>query len=188
MEKVGNTVFGCAIFVASLVTTLALTDRLNHDGAANIPIVGRFFPEPTTELTARHIVGPSLLPNITAELPRQTVAQTVVTHPDAINTVFRPSSGAAPHTAKIGFQFRYNVVLGNEGDAFERITAKWQEATAATEQLLRHQNTKLLTSRHGTQILKHDLIAALNRTLFADGSEAPVAAITELVWKDWLMQ
>lgn len=188
MEKVGNTVFGCAIFIASLVITLTVTDRLNHAGTANIPIVCRFFPEPTAEVATRHIAGPSVSPRTTGVHPGEPVAQTVVTHPDAIDTVFRPSSGATQHTAKIGFTFRYNVLPGNEEHAFQRITAKWQEATAATKQLLKHQNTKLLTSRHGTEILKHDLIAELNRTLFADGDEAPVAAITELVWQDWLLQ
>ncbi|MCK5941042.1 MAG: hypothetical protein KAI24_03655 [Planctomycetes bacterium] len=37
---------GLVLFVASLVGGLAATGRLNHEGTANIPVLGGFFPEP----------------------------------------------------------------------------------------------------------------------------------------------
>ncbi|MFK7739083.1 MAG: hypothetical protein AB8H80_02080 [Planctomycetota bacterium] len=42
-------VIGLALFVGSLVGGLAATGRLNHEGTANIPVLGGFFPEPPPE-------------------------------------------------------------------------------------------------------------------------------------------
>jgi hypothetical protein len=37
---------GAALFVGSLLGSLAATGRLNHEGAANIPVLNSFFPVP----------------------------------------------------------------------------------------------------------------------------------------------
>ena len=41
-----NVVLGLLLFAGALVGGLAATGRLNHEGTANIPVLGSFFPEP----------------------------------------------------------------------------------------------------------------------------------------------
>lgn len=41
-----NGVVGVALFAGALIGGLAATGRLNHEGTANIPLLGSFFPEP----------------------------------------------------------------------------------------------------------------------------------------------
>ncbi|MCC7066708.1 MAG: hypothetical protein IT456_28190, partial [Planctomycetes bacterium] len=46
MKIIINIVLGLLLFVGALVGGLAATGRLNHEGAANIPVLGSFFPAP----------------------------------------------------------------------------------------------------------------------------------------------
>jgi hypothetical protein len=46
MKIVINLVVGLVLFAGALIGGLAATGRLNHEGTANIPLLGSFFPEP----------------------------------------------------------------------------------------------------------------------------------------------
>lgn len=46
MKIVVNLVVGLLLFAGTLIGGLAATGRLNHEGTANIPLLGSFFPEP----------------------------------------------------------------------------------------------------------------------------------------------
>lgn len=181
MGKVRTAILASALFAASMIVTLLATDRFDHDGTANLPVVNWFFPAPDQQVECRRIVGPSL--RVGSQL-----AKTAVTHPDTVQAVFRPLSDGRPLTAKVGFQFSYEVEPGHEERAFERITAKWADATTATRELLEQQDVHLLTAHHGIEVVQQELIEALNDTLFQSKDGKRFAAVTGLVWKDWLLQ
>ena len=114
-----------------------------------------------------------------------------VTHPDLIQHAFNPKQRSGKGVAKISFKFVYTVVQDVakkdvEHTAFELIKQNWDRATGNSLTLLRSRSYAELNSAAGTKILEHDLMQLLTNTLFP--GEHPIAQVTEVIWKDWLLQ
>ena len=64
---------GLGLFVGSLFGGLALTGRLNHEGTANIPVLGSFFPASQsaaeTATAAKSAASPHEKRNVSTRAP-----------------------------------------------------------------------------------------------------------------------
>jgi len=110
-----------------------------------------------------------------------------VRHPDSIKVTFNPRTKAGKGTARVEFKFVYRVREDLEEQAFEQIKANWEQANSNALMLLRKRSMEELQSETGMQILAADLIADLDRTLFAT-AEPRIAKVVNVLWKDWLFQ
>lgn len=110
-----------------------------------------------------------------------------VKHPDKISVTFNPRTKAGKGTARCVFKFTYRVREDLEDQAFEQVKANWEQAGSNALMLLRKRSMEELQSETGMQILAADMIADLDRTIFA-GAEPRIAKVVNVIWIEWLFQ
>jgi flagellar basal body-associated protein FliL len=110
-----------------------------------------------------------------------------VKHPDKITVTFNPRTKAGKGTARCVFKFTYRVREDLEDQAFEQVKANWEQAGSSALMLLRKRSMEELQSETGMQILAADMIAELDRTIFA-GADPRIAKVANVIWIEWLFQ
>jgi flagellar basal body-associated protein FliL len=110
-----------------------------------------------------------------------------VKHPDKISVTFNPRTKAGKGTARCVFKFTYRVREDLEDQAFEQVKANWEQAGSNALMLLRKRSMEELQSETGMQILAADMIAELDRTIFA-GADPRIAKVANVIWIEWLFQ
>lgn len=111
-----------------------------------------------------------------------------VTHPDLVKKEFNPRTRAGKGYCRVSFKFVYTVREDREDEAFEQIGQHWEQANSNVLMILKTRSMEELQSESGIRMLEHDLIADLDRTLFPGRGDAKVAAVTRVLWSDWLLQ
>ncbi|MBM4061721.1 MAG: flagellar basal body-associated FliL family protein [Planctomycetes bacterium] len=122
---------------------------------------------------------------IVAEKPPELID---VRHPDEIQHEFNPKSDAGRRIARVNFKFVYTVLETREKEAFELLQRHWEEAKAATLEVLANRAIDELSSETGRRLLEKDLVDELDRTLFPGRKEAKVARVTRVYFLNRLFQ
>mgnify|MGYP001399944232 len=128
---------------------------------------------------------------IVKETPAPVFEYLRIRHPDLIKCEFNPKARAGKGVARVSFKFVYTVYQEKgttevEEAAFKLIEEHHEEAHSIALELLRSRTVQDFNAPSAMTLLKHDLMEGLNDLFFP--GEKPVAQVTNVFWKDWLMQ
>lgn len=111
-----------------------------------------------------------------------------VHHPDLMDFKFNPRTQAGKGYAHISFYFVYTVREDLEAAALKAVEANWPRAYSNVLELLMARTKTELDAENGRTVLRRDLEGVLDSAFFPAHGEEKVATITEILWKDWLLQ
>jgi flagellar basal body-associated protein FliL len=111
-----------------------------------------------------------------------------VVHPDLIRKEFNPRARVGKGVARVSFKFVYTVREDREQEAFEHIKEHWEQANSDVLLILKTRSMEELQAEAGVRMLEHDLIQALERTMFPGAKDERAASVTRILWNDWLLQ
>ena len=125
---------------------------------------------------------------VEVEKPAPVYEDIDVTHPDLIRKEFNPRTRTGKGVARVSFKFVYTVREDREHEAFELIKERWDQANSRVLLLFKTRTMEELQSETGVRMLEHELMQELDRVLFPDMGEGKAAAVTRVLWNDWLLQ